>query len=173
MRALLILSNHVAQQNRQFDLGVKMEQRFQNLLAVAKDRCVSDGLRLTENRKKVLNLLIDSAIPLSAYEIRDLYIAQYKEDVKPMTIYRALEFLTEADLVHKLNLNNKYIGCSRARCCDHHGYSQFLICVQCGSVEEVSVDAKIYDNLIQQANTLECEIITPHLEVACICKRCK
>ena len=83
-----------------------MNRRFVNLLAVAKDKCDSDGLRLTEKRKRVLNLLIDAQAPLSAYEIKDMFTTRYSEDVKPMTIYRALEFLTETDLVHKLNLNN-------------------------------------------------------------------
>jgi len=78
-----------------------MNRRFVNLLAVAKDKCDSDGLRLTEKRKRVLNLLIDAQAPLSAYEIKDMFTTRYSEDVKPMTIYRALEFLTETDLVHK------------------------------------------------------------------------
>ena len=150
-----------------------MNRRFVSLLAVAKDKCDSDGLRLTEKRKRVLNLLIDAQAPLSAYEIKDMFTTRYSEDVKPMTIYRALEFLTETDLVHKLNLNNKFVACSQAKCCEHHGYSQFLICVQCGSVEEVAIDPTISENLVKQAKNLGCDIVTPHLEVACICKHCK
>ena len=150
-----------------------MNQRFVNLLAIAKDRCDSDGLRLTEKRKRVLNLLIEAQTPLSAYEIKDMFAARYSEDVKPMTIYRALEFLTDAELAHKLNLNNKFVACSQAKCCEHHGYSQFLICVQCGSVEEVKIDPTISESLVQQAKNLGCDIVAPHLEVACICQRCK
>ncbi|MBT3134895.1 transcriptional repressor [Alteromonas sp. ALT199] len=150
-----------------------MDQRFQNLLATAQDKCDGNGLRLTQKRKQVLNILIEASSPLSAYEIKDLYAKQHNENIKPMTIYRALEFLVEANLVHKLNLNNKYIGCARAKCCEHHGYSQFLICVRCGNVEETNVDPVIYEHLVQQAQAYQCEIVMPHLEVACICVRCK
>ncbi|AXT40879.1 transcriptional repressor [Alteromonas sp. BL110] len=150
-----------------------MDQRFQNLLAIAQDKCEEDGLRLTQKRKQVLNILIEASSPLSAYEIKDLCAKQHNENIKPMTIYRALEFLSEANLVHKLNLNNKYIGCARAKCCEHHGYSQFLICVRCGAVEESIVEPVVYEHLVQQAQAFKCEIITPHLEVACICARCQ
>jgi Fur family zinc uptake transcriptional regulator len=52
---------------------------------------------------------------------------------KPPTVYRALDFLIEHGLVHRLESLNAYVGCPQpAR--DHKG--GFMICEVCGRVSE-------------------------------------
>jgi Fur family zinc uptake transcriptional regulator len=52
----------------------------------------------------------------------------------PPTVYRALDFLLEQGLVHKLESLHAYVGCAHP---DHPHASQFLICDDCGEVAEV------------------------------------
>jgi Fur family zinc uptake transcriptional regulator len=62
-------------------------------------------------------------------------------------VYRALEFLQEQGLVHKLETLHAYVGCSHP---DHPHASQFLICSACGDVTEIA-DEAVSDSLGQAA----------------------
>ena len=55
--------------------------------------------------------------------------------LKPPTVYRALDFLMDEGLVHKIESLNAYIGCPHPEG-DH--VSQFLICDECETVDEVT-----------------------------------
>ena len=54
------------------------------------------------------------------------------------TVYRALQFLQERGLVHRLERLNAFVGCARPH--PHH-QGQFLICGDCGSVREIEAPA--------------------------------
>ena len=91
------------------------------------------GLRFTKTRRRVLEILWHSHSPLGAYEI----LERLQEDGShpaPMVVYRALDFLIEAGLAHRLSSRNAFIGCSLPE--DDHE-AQFLICDNCGSAAEI------------------------------------
>jgi Fur family zinc uptake transcriptional regulator len=50
-------------------------------------------------------------------------------------VYRALEFLLEHGLIHKLESLSSYVGCVSHGDSDHA--AQFLICRTCGQVTEL------------------------------------
>ena len=50
-------------------------------------------------------------------------------------MYRALQFLQSQGLVHRLESLNAYVGCVHP---EHPHASQFLICRDCGQVEELA-----------------------------------
>lgn len=83
----------------------------------------------------ILTYLQDADRPQSAYDILD---ALRDEGVKaPMQIYRALEKLQKAGLVHKLAKSNGWIACDSD---DHHHSDDILVllsCQQCRSVAEI------------------------------------
>ena len=56
----------------------------------------------------------------------------------PPTVYRALDFLLEQGLVHKLESLHAFVGCSNP---EHAHSSQFLICSECGVVSEMDNDS--------------------------------
>ena len=59
----------------------------------------------------------------------------------PPTVYRALDFLLEQGLIHKLERLNAYIGCVDAghgQAHEHHHPHQFLICRTCGATVEIA-----------------------------------
>lgn len=103
------------------------------VLARAENICTERGVRLTPQRKTVLRLLCEADKPLSAYELLDRLRGSVRNPAPP-TVYRALDFLLEQGLVHKLETLHAYIGCAHP---DHPHASQFLICDDCGGVSEV------------------------------------
>ncbi len=106
---------------------------LEDVLQRAEALCHERGVRLTEQRKSVLKLLCASEKPLSAYELLDLMRGVVKNPAPP-TVYRALDFLLEQGLVHKLESLHAYVGCTHP---EHPHASQFLICDDCGEVSEV------------------------------------
>jgi Fur family zinc uptake transcriptional regulator len=55
----------------------------------------------------------------------------------PPTVYRALDFLLDLGLVHRLASLNAFIGCTHP---GHEHQSCFLICNSCGKAHEMDVD---------------------------------
>lgn len=104
--------------------------------------CRGRGVRLTEQRRRVLEILCRVGRPIGAYEIMDA-MREGTRGVAPPTVYRALDFLLEQGLIHKLESLHAYVGC------DHPGQphsSQFLICAECGVVRELD-DAGVSESL--------------------------
>jgi Fur family zinc uptake transcriptional regulator len=127
-------------------------------ITTAQRLCEERDVRLTPLRQQVLQLVWQSHKPLGAYAILDLLIAQQPGErtrrQAPPTVYRALEFLLEHGLVHRINSLNAFIGCSQPRA-QHR--SHFLICQQCKSTVEIvdtTLDKAIH-KLAQQAEFTE------------------
>ena len=107
--------------------------------------CTRRGAQLTELRRQVLRLVLESAQPVGAYALLDRLKAS-RGGAAPPTIYRALDFLVEQGLIHKVERLGAFIGCTEveehpADCaCDagHDHPHQFLICSRCGTTTELS-----------------------------------
>ncbi len=97
--------------------------------------CEKRGVRFTELRKTVLGLVWSGHEAVKAYDLLD-QLAALGGSAKPPTVYRALEFLMDQGLVHKIESLNAYIGCPHPEG-DH--VSQFFICDTCGDVEEANL----------------------------------
>ena len=104
----------------------------------AAETCARHGARLTEIRRRVLALIIDSRGPLGAYALLDKLKAE-RANATPVTVYRALDFLLENGLIHKIERLNAFIACTDQGDHTHqHGHAaQFLICRTCGTVAEL------------------------------------
>lgn len=121
-------------------------RRLQELLRLAETLCRRRGVRLTEQRRRVLAVVCASDRPLGAYEILAA-IRQASPRAAPPTVYRALDFLQAQGLVHKLETLHAYVGCTRP---EHEHAGQFLICTACGDVTELA-DEGIRRSLRQAA----------------------
>lgn len=129
--------------------------RAADALRRAEALCRSRGVRLTRIRQQVLEALYATHRPLGAYDIADALSRdddqRGRRQLAPITIYRALNFLLEQGLVHRLTSRNAFVACP-------HGHSQhdlvvFLICEDCGSVDELSsapLTSAVSDLLNQQ-----------------------
>jgi Fur family zinc uptake transcriptional regulator len=122
-------------------------QKLSEIISKAKDICVRSGGRLTEKRKHVLERLLKSNTPLSAYEITDAYNKVSEKAMPTMSVYRILEFLEAENLVHKLSSANKYVACSHILGGCSQEITQFLICGKCQSAKEITVSKGIIDKI--------------------------
>ena len=125
------------------------------------------GVRLTTQRRTVLALLCASEKPLSAYEILDLMRATTRNPAPP-TVYRALEFLLAQGLVHKLESLHAFVGCSHP---EHPHASQFLICGDCGEVNEIENEA-IAKSLLSAEKAARFKTDRPIVELLGKCAQC-
>lgn len=101
-------------------------------LAAAETHCVERGEKLTPVRKRVLELVLEADGPVKAYDLLEA-LKPGPGSAKPPTVYRALDFLMTAGLVHKVEALNAFVGCSHAH---DDGGAELFICSTCGSVEE-------------------------------------
>ncbi len=95
--------------------------------------------KFTPIRRQVLQALLSSHRPLGAYEVID-ELAKSMPRPAPITVYRALDFLMENGLVHRIESRNAYLACAH----DHDAAAMvaFLICERCGSVGEIPAAAR-------------------------------
>jgi Fur family transcriptional regulator, zinc uptake regulator len=96
--------------------------------------CAERAQKFTPIRRQVLQALLSSHRPLGAYEVID-ELAKSMPRPAPITVYRALDFLMENGLVHRIESRNAYLACAH----DHEQTAMvaFLICDRCGSVGEI------------------------------------
>jgi len=106
-------------------------------LEKAKHLCQQKKARLTDTRENVLKLIWASHQPLGAYAIMDALRERSQKSIAPPTVYRALDFLLELGLIHRINSLNAYIGCLSPES-EHH--SHFVICRQCHIALEFEPD---------------------------------
>lgn len=136
-------------------------------IATAIQVCRDRGLRFTRQRRRVLELVWTSHKPVGAYNILE-QLNRAGGKVAPPTVYRALDFLIEADLVHRLDSLNAFVGCPDP---NNPHTRQFLICRECHSVAELD-DAEVDELARQRAAALGFEAIEQTLEIEGICRNC-
>ncbi len=142
------------------------------MVDIAEKECKAHGVPITEKRVNLFSILLQTQKAVSAYELADEYERMFHEPVPVVTVYRVMEFLQREHLVHKLETANKFIVCSHIDCKKKHSASQFLICRECFTVKELSVNSAKYEELklmIQQAGFL---LDSPQFELNCICQSC-
>jgi Fur family zinc uptake transcriptional regulator len=146
--------------------------RLEKILHQAEHKCRHSGVRLTEKRKLVLTSLLRSEKALSAYELADQCKEEFGKAIPAMSVYRILDFLQQNQLAHKLNLANKFVACCHIACDHSHEVSQFLICEKCQRVKEVNVGKITEKELRQDVEAAGFELVSPQLEINCVCKKC-
>lgn len=130
--------------------------------------CKSRGLRFTALRRRVLGLVWDGHKPVGAYDILERLSAEGRRTAPP-TVYRALEFLIDAGLVHRLDSLNAFVGCPDPGRL-HAG--QFLICERCRIVVEME-DTHITADLAKRAREHGFDVNRQMLELLGLCEACR
>lgn len=145
---------------------------IQKIMDHAQQHCTQRGERLTEKRKKVLLGLLQTQRAMSAYELVEYCKTEFNETLPAMSVYRILEFLQQEELVHKLNLANKFVACSHISCDHAHAFSQFLICNECQKVKEININKSVLDEIESNVADADYHLISPHFEMNCLCNEC-
>lgn len=131
--------------------------------------CAARGERLTPIRRQVLGALAAHHKPLGAYEIIDR-LADGGPRRAPITVYRALDFLLENGLIHRIESRNAFVACI-----NNHEASDlvvFLICERCGSVGEAPA-AAVADSLKAAAKNAGFVTHASVIEIAGLCAHCR
>ena len=139
-----------------------------NALEKAFSLCQQQNLRFTPIRQRVLELVWKSHQPIVAYDILE-NLREIKTNAQAPTVYRALEFLLEHGLVHKIESLNAFVGCDHP---DKTHVSQFLICSNCGQTIELD-DALIQQTIEQQATKTGFKISKQTIEINGLCPSCQ
>jgi Fur family transcriptional regulator, zinc uptake regulator len=145
------------------------ERCASDAIAHAETICAARKERLTPIRRQVLEALLASHQPLGAYELIDRLSVRGARPA-PITIYRALDFLREQALVHRIESRNAFIACVH----NHESADPvvFLICEKCGAVGEAA-SAAVADTIKSASRGAGFSPKTPVIEISGICAHCK
>ncbi len=137
-------------------------------LARAEALARAAGLRLTPVRRRVLEILLERHGAMGAYEVLDR-LAQEGYGHQPPVAYRALDFLVEHGLAHRIRRINAFIACAHPGE-DHH--AAFLICNGCKAVAEIPA-AALREALEAGARAVGFDIERVSLEASGLCEGCR
>ncbi|MFC0338639.1 Fur family transcriptional regulator, zinc uptake regulator [Kushneria avicenniae] len=139
-----------------------------SLLRMAEVRCRDNDVRFTPIRRRVFEIISEHSSGLKAYELLDLLSSEHAS-ARPPTVYRALDFLLEQGLVHRIESLNAYVACP---CPDHSRGFQLMICRHCGLVEEMH-DHDTMARLEETAAGHGFRIERQTIELSGVCQQCQ
>ncbi|MEC5408667.1 Fur family transcriptional regulator [Paraburkholderia sp. MPAMCS5] len=137
-------------------------------LALAEEYCRERGEKLTPIRRKVLELLLNSGRATKAYSLLD-DMRQIHPGSAPPTVYRALDFLLSAGLVHRIESINAFTVCHDLTQCQH---GILVVCQQCGNVTELH-QPKLRQALVAQIEDAGYRIASDEIELKGVCSACQ
>jgi Fur family zinc uptake transcriptional regulator len=139
-------------------------------IAYAEAQCTARAQRLTPIRRQVLEALLESHNPLGAYEIIERLAEKNDGRLAPITVYRALDFLRQNGLVHRIESRNAFVACVH----NHTGDDLvvFLICERCGAVGE-GPGAAVAQALKASSRAAGFSPKSPLIEIVGVCSHCR
>ena len=136
-------------------------------LRKAEQLCLERGAQLTPIRHKVLELIWESHEAVKAYDLLER-IKPFNDSAKPATVYRALDFLIEQRLIHRVESMNAFIGCNHVE--GRHDLL-LLICERCRQIEERPAKP-VMESLAQELEQAGFAAQRKSIEIHGICKHC-
>lgn len=136
-------------------------------LAAAEAVSAARGARLTPVRRRVLEILLESHRAMGAYDVLDRLAAE-GFGKQPPVAYRALDFLVEQGLAHRIARLNAFTACT------HPGEAHaaaFLICRACHAVAETEA-APVRAALDAAASALGFQVERATVEALGLCPAC-
>ncbi|MGN6580428.1 MAG: Fur family transcriptional regulator [Bordetella sp.] len=137
-------------------------------LVLADTLCAQRGKRLTPIRRKVLELLLRHGRSIKAYELLDAIKTEH-QGAAPPTVYRALDFLVEEGLIHRLDAVNAWSACHDAAGAPH---DLLVVCTLCGAVAEIS-DPAMSRQLAERVAKTGFALATHETEIRALCPDCQ
>lgn len=128
------------------------------------------GMRFTKLRQQVFEEIAATYASIGAYEVL-ARLAEKGTRVAPISVYRAIEALLEAGVIHRLESKNAFFACRRT---DHTVKGRrpiFLFCERCGAVGEVD-GQHIFDLIGEAARGAKFTPRVKFVEVSGLCPRC-
>jgi Fur family zinc uptake transcriptional regulator len=147
-------------------------------LQSAERLCQEKGLAFTPLRRQVYALIAAETTPVGAYDLLD-QLKKQRANAAPVTIYRALEFLLDAGLVHRIDALQAYAACEIH---DHAGPEHgagagpahgglVLVCSRCKQLTEFA-DARLERQNERSALAHGFRVAQHLIEIRGLCGRC-
>jgi Fur family zinc uptake transcriptional regulator len=137
-------------------------------LAAAEALAQGRDEKLTNLRRRVLEIVLESHRPVGAYDILGA-LARDGGKPAPPTVYRALDFLRAQGFVHRIDSLNAFVACF-APAKAHR--SHFLLCHACGGaaeIEDAALDSALASAAASAGFTPEHETV----EITGLCADCR
>ena len=131
--------------------------------------CLESKETLTPNRITILELLLDSEAPISAYDL-STKLKNRGKNINISTIYRVIDFWIKLKIVHKISYLNKFVLCSNPEEIHTHITN---ICTKCSKVIE-TCNEKMELNLNKSSQKLGI-LLRPdiNVEIPVLCSNCQ
>ncbi|WP_176119746.1 MULTISPECIES: transcriptional repressor [Legionella] len=126
-------------------------------------------IRLTSLRKSILYILWGTTKPLKAYEILDRLL-QSKQNAKPPTVYRVLDYFVECGVVHKIESIQSYTLCHEPE--KHYSSEVLMVCNDCHQVNEL-YDQAMHDLVHKLSKENRFHLGQGAIELKGICHQCQ
>ena len=144
---------------------INSEEVIDELKKIVKQK----GLKYTEQREIVLNILIHAEDHLTAEEVyNEIKSENGASNIGIATVYRALSFLEEVDLITSINFGTegkKYESNAKS----HHDH---LICTECGKIIEF-LDEEIEKRQDRIAKKNKFKITSHSMQLYGLCSDCQ
>ena len=138
-----------------------------DVMALAEARMAEGGHRMTPVRRRTLQILLEAHRAMGAYDVLERLAADGFGNQPPVA-YRALEFLEDQGLAHRIRRLNAFTACM------HPGEAHapaFLICRACHAVAEAAVPA-VAQALTHAAQALGFTVERTTVEALGLCPGC-
>ena len=124
--------SHACDHTHDHDHDLKPDERALRL-AEAQVLCTEAGERMTSSRLRTYELILEANAPVKAYDVIDRFHPDGA--AKPPTVYRALSFLEQMGLIHRIESLNAFVACETRN--EKHT-AGFLLCDCCGQSVEIA-----------------------------------
>jgi Fur family transcriptional regulator, zinc uptake regulator len=126
------------------------------------------GMKLTPLRRQVFEEIASSHDAVGAYDVLDRLVRKTGERMAPVSVYRAIDALLEAGVVHRLESRNAFFACHTP----HSGKRHIaLVCEACGRVQEIDGTA-VFAAIDQAVTPIAFVARTTVVEVVGHCHPC-
>ena len=136
-------------------------------LQAALARIAAQGARLTPVRRRTLEILLESHRAMGAYEVLGRLAAEGFGHQPPVA-YRALDFLVQHGLAHRLQRLNAFAACLHP---DRDHAPAFLICRSCQKLAELTA-APMREALARMARGNGFSVERATIEAVGLCPAC-
>lgn len=141
-----------------------------DMLGRAESTFKTKGLRLTPLRRLVLQEVAGSHTAVGAYDVLDRLARKGERRLAPISVYRALDSLVEAGIVHRLESRNAFFACHVSHSGDRRQI--VLACDTCAAVAEVPGE-QVFVDINTAAAATGFHLSRAMVEVIGTCGRCR
>lgn len=151
--------------------GQNNARRLQQAMTKATEVFEQKNLRFTKLRQQVFEEIAATNNSIGAYDILGK-LADKGTRLAPISVYRAIDVLMEAGVIHRLESKNAFFACRRL----HHDFEKgkrpiVLSCEKCGAVAEVDSEG-IFETIDKVAKGAQFKPRVKFVEVSGMCPRC-